>query len=219
MDLKEFLSPAHFVDSSDAAVTAFAERAVTGIKGEKARAIALYKSVRDGITYDPYVDYRNPDVFRASSVLAAGRGFCVGKAALLAACARAAGIAARPGYADVRNHMTSKKLRDLVETDVFHWHSYTELLIDGKWAKCTPAFDSALCARAKLAPLEFDGENDSLFHPFDGAGNRHMEYLLDRGTYADVPLEAIHADFARYYPKLMAKGAIGGDFKSEVETA
>ena len=77
--------------------------------------------------------------------------------------------------------------------------------IDGKWVKCTPAFDSALCERAKIKPLDFDGVNDSLFHPFDQAGRRHMEYLKDRGAFADVPFATIVADFKKLYPKLRCR--------------
>jgi transglutaminase-like putative cysteine protease len=186
------------------------------INGDKARAITLYRAVRDGIAYDPYLDYTDRDVFRASAVLAAGRGFCVGKSALLAACARAAGIPARVGFADVRNHLNSKWLRELVGGDTFMWHSYTELKIGGAWIKCTPAFDRVLCERARLAPLEFDGEHDSLFHPFDAAGRRHMEYLKDRGSFEDVPVDALLADFNRHYPKLVASGKAAGNFRAEV---
>jgi len=213
---EEFLRPAAFVDSDDEHVRAFARAAIQGISGDKARAIALYNAVRDGIAYDPYMDYTDPGVFRASAVLAAKRGFCVGKSALLAACARTVGIPARPGFADVRNHLTSKRLRALTQGDIFVWHSYTELLIDGRWVKCTPAFDRALCERAGLAPLDFDGVNDSLFHPFDAEGRRHMEYLLDRGGFADVPYEAIMADFRQRYPGLIKNGKAGGNFRAEV---
>lgn len=76
---QEFLRPTAFVDSGDESVRDFARTAVAGISGDKARAIALYKAVRDEIRYDPYVDYTDPSTFRASAVLAAGRGFCVGK--------------------------------------------------------------------------------------------------------------------------------------------
>lgn len=212
-----YLKPAAFVDSDAPAIRAFATGVVDGVSGEKARAIALYFAVRDRITYDPYIDYSNPGVFRASAVLGAGRGFCVGKAALLAACARAVGIAARPGYADVRNHMTSARLRALTNDELFYWHSYAELKIDGCWVKSTPAFDAALCARAKLAPLDFDGVTDSLFQEYDPAGRRHMEYVRDRGTFADVPFESIVADFRRYYPRMFEQQTIAGDFKAEVE--
>lgn len=217
MDALEFLSPGDFVDSDHPAIVTFAEKAVEGVRGEKERAIALYRAVRDGVTYNPYLDYAKSEAYRASDVLKSGQGFCVGKAALLAACARAVGIAARPGYADVRNHITSKKLHDLVQTDVFYWHSYTEMLIDEKWVKCTPAFDRALCERAKLAPLEFDGEHDSLFQPFDPDGRRHMEYLHDRGPYADVPFGLILSEFRRLYPRLVEAGRASGDFAADVQ--
>ena len=216
MSEPDFLQPTAFIDSDNDDVRQFARAAAGEVQGDKARAIALYHAVRDGIAYDPYLDYTDPDVFRASAVLAAGRGFCIGKSALLAASARALGIPARAGFADVRNHMTSKRLRALTESDTFLWHSYTDLLIDGAWVKCTPAFDTALCARTGLAPLEFDGVNDSLFHPFDPAGRRHMEYLNDRGVFEDVPVDTILADFRRYYPRLLEHGCAGGDFRAEV---
>ena len=136
---------------------------------------------------------------------------------MLAAAARASGIPARPGYADVRNHLTSKRLKETVG-DTFYWHSYTELNIDDKWVKCTPAFDAAFCERANIAPLEFDGVNDSLFHPFDRTGRRHMEYLKDRGAFADVPFEAIVSDFKKFYPKLLAASPPAANFRDEVTT-
>jgi transglutaminase-like putative cysteine protease len=213
-----YLSAASFVDSGDPAIRAFAHQALGGAQTAKDKALALYGAVRDSIQYDPYVDFLDPAVFRASDVLRAGKGFCVGKSALLTAAARAAGIPARPGYADVRNHLTSKRLQDLVDGDIFYWHSYTELNIDGKWVKCTPAFDAALCARAKITPLDFDGINDSLFHPFDPAGRRHMEYLKDRGAFADVPFATIIADFKKFYPKLVAASPAAASFRDEVTT-
>jgi|SRR5579863_5859023 transglutaminase-like putative cysteine protease len=213
-----YLSAASFVDSGDPAIRAFAHQALGGAQTAKDKALALYGAVRDSIQYDPYVDFLDPAVFRASDVLRAGKGFCVGKSALLTAAARAAGIPARPGYADVRNHLTSKRLQDLVDGDIFYWHSYTELNIDGKWVKCTPAFDAALCARAKIAPLDFDGVNDSLFHPFDPAGRRHMEYLKDRGAFPDVPFATIIADFKKFYPKLVAASPAAASFRDEVTT-
>lgn len=214
--MTDFLQPTSFIDSDDGHVRAFAHSAVGAGGDGKARAIALYYAVRDGIVYDPYLDYTDSSVFRASAVLAAGRGFCAGKSSLLAACARASGIPARIGFADVCNHLNSKRLRELVGGDIFRWHSYAELEIDGVWRKCTPAFDRVLCERARLAPLEFDGERDSLFHPFDGAGRRHMEYLVDRGVFDDVPVDDIMEDFRQHYPRLIESGRAGGDFRSEV---
>jgi transglutaminase-like putative cysteine protease len=210
-----FLAPGQFIDSDAAAVVDFAREATAGADDEIDRVLRLYRAVRDGIIYDPYIDFADPANYRASSVLAAGRGFCVGKAALLAASARVIGIPARVGYADVRNHLTSPWLYEQFKTDVFMWHSYADLELDGRWVKATPAFNRSLCERVGLKPLDFDGRSDSLFHPFDVSGRRHMEYLKDRGTFADVPLDTILADFRLHYPGLMNDGGHSGDFQSE----
>src|SRR5205823_3897651 len=171
--------------------------------------------VRDHVLYDPYVDITNPRCYRASDVLALGRAYCVGKACLLAAAVRAAGIPARVGYADVRNHMTSPRLYALLGTDVFLWHSYADLYVDGRWVKATPAFNASLCDRLGVHVLEFDGRSDSLFQQFDRSGRRHMEYLLDRGVYMDVPFDAILAAFRVHYPALLSKHGLTGDFQAE----
>src|SRR5499427_902668 len=206
--MDDFLSAGRYIDSDSLQVADFARDAAAGATGDIEGARRLFRAVRDGITYDPYVNFADPAYYRASGVLAARRGFCVGKAALLAAACRAVGIPARVGYADVRNHMTSPKLYERIKTDVFIWHSYAELLVDGRWVKATPAFDAALCARVGIAPLEFDGQTDSLFHPFDRAGRRHMEYLRDRGAFADVPFETMVADFRATYPTLISEKGI-----------
>ena len=215
MDMTQYLAAGTFIDSDKPAVIAFAQQAVAGTPDKRAAALRLYSTIRDAILYDPYLNFADPANYRASSVLAAGRAFCIGKATLLAACARVIGVPARVGFADVRNHLTSRRLYDMIKTDTFMWHSYTELYLDGRWAKATPAFDRALCERAGIKPLEFDGETDSLFQPFDQAGRRHMEYLKDRGSFADVPFETIKADFIKFYPGLMSGHGLAGDFQSE----
>ncbi len=215
MDTTQYLAAARFIDSDSPAVIAFARQAVAGIAEHHAAALRLYSAVRDRIVYDPYMNFADPANYRASSVLAAGRAFCIGKATLLAACARVIGVPSRVGYADVRNHLTSRRLYEIIKTDTYIWHSYTELYLGGRWVKATPAFDRALCERVGLKPLEFNGTTDSLFQPFDPSGRRHMEYLRDRGSFADVPFEMITADFAKYYPSLMSSHGLAGDFRSE----
>ena len=149
----------------------------------------------------------DPALILASAVLGAGQGFCIGKAALLAASARVAGIEARVGFADVKNHLTTPRLAETMGSDLFVYHGYTEMRIDGRWVKATPAFNLALCTRFRVKPLEFDGREDSIFHPFDEDARRHMEYLRDRGVYADVPVEEIQRAFREAYPKFYALGA------------
>jgi transglutaminase-like putative cysteine protease len=215
MDKTQFLAAGVFIDSDSPQVIAFAQQTTEGATDERAAALRLYATVRDTIIYDPYVNFADPANYRASGVLASGRTFCIGKSALLAASARVIGVPARVGYADVRNHLTSPRLYEKIKTDIFIWHSYTELYLLGRWVKATPAFDRALCERAGIKPLEFDGETDSLFQPFDQAGRRHMEYLKDRGTFADVPFDTLSADFLKAYPSLMSGHGLAGDFRSE----
>jgi transglutaminase-like putative cysteine protease len=210
-----FLKPTRFIDSDAQSVREFARAAAAGTRDDVGRVIALYRAVRENVLYDPYVDISNPASYRASEVLALGRGYCIGKASLLAAVARAAGVPARVGYADVRNHMTSPRLYDVLGTDIFRWHSYADLYVDGHWVKATPAFNASLCDRLGVSVLEFDGRTDSLFPQFDRSGRRHMEYLHDRGVYVDVPFEVILDDFRVHYPALLSKAGLSGDFQAE----
>jgi len=207
-----WLAAGRFVDSDHPTVVAFAEETVRGIGDPREAAVALYYRVRDEFRYDPYGIDRSEAGFRASWVLAQGRGFCVPKATLLAAAARAVGIPARLGFADVRNHLTSAKLAETMGTDVFAWHGYTELAPEGRWVKATPAFNRSLCEKTGVLPLEFDGREDSVFHPFTADGARHMEYPADHGTFADVPREEMLAAWAEHYGSGAAEDeAAGGD--------
>ncbi len=217
--MPDFLLPTAFIDSAAPNIVAFARQAAGDESDEVTRAVRLYYAVRDGIVYTPYCDFHSLDTFRASAVLARGDGFCVGKAAVLAAVARASGIPARVGFADVRNHLCTPRLRALVGGDVFYYHGYTEMAVAGRWVKATPAFDRVLCDKFGVRPLEFDGRSDSLFHAYDRGGRRHMEYLRDHGAHADVPVDEIVATFARESPRLMESSprASATQFRREAE--
>jgi transglutaminase-like putative cysteine protease len=199
-----FLESAEYVDSAAPGIVDFAGRVCEGAPDDVTKAVRLYYAIRDGIIYTPYCDFKSPETFRASACLERGSGFCVAKAALLAAAARAIDIPARVGFADVRNHLTTPRLRALMGTDLFYYHGYAELFLGGRWVKATPAFDRGLCERFGVRPLDFDGREDSLFHPHDVAGRRHMEYVRDRGPFSDVPVDEILETFNRCYPRLTA---------------
>jgi transglutaminase-like putative cysteine protease len=217
-DLGEYLRPSPAVDSDAPNVVAFARAAAGDETDDVTKAVRLYYAVRDGIVYTPYLDFGSADTYRASACLAKGAGFCVGKAALLAAAARAVGIPARVGFADVKNHLCTPRLRALMGSDVFFYHGYAELFLAGRWVKATPAFDRTLCERFGVRALEFDGLADSLFHPLDRHGRRHLEYLRDRGVFADVPVADIVATFAREYPGFAtAEAAPETQFRAEAE--
>ena len=216
-----YLAPSWFVDADHPAVAAYAQRAAGDSGDERQRAVRLFYAVRDDIRYSAYDIGLARASFRASDVLARGRGWCVNKSCLLAACCRAVDIPCRLGYADVRNHLATKKLLRRIGTDIFYYHGYNDIYLDGRWVKATVAFNRSLCEKARILPLEFDGRTDSLYHPFDLEGRRHMEYLHDYGQYADVEYDAILAKFAEHYPRITGTAGeeepLRGDFEAEIE--
>ncbi len=199
-DMEELLRPTPFIESDHPQVTAFAEQAVAGAGDAIERGVKLYYAVRDKIRYDPYLIPATEEGYRASTVLREQAAFCIPKANLLAAAARAVGIPSAVGYADVKNHLCTEKLRRSMGTDLFIYHGFTLLHLGGKWVKATPAFNLSLCERFAVRPLEFDGKTDALFHPFDAHDRRHMEYVNDRGCFADFPFQEIVTAFKAHYP-------------------
>jgi len=202
-----WLEPTWFIDSDSEAVEAYAADAAGDATDPTDIAVRLFHTVRDGLRYDPYSMERTPEAFKASSVAVADSAWCVPKSVLLTAAARNRGIPARLGFADVRNHLSSEKLLESMGTDLFIWHGYSELLLGDRWFKLSSAFNIELCERFGTKVLDFDGTADALMHPYDQAGNRHMEYTNQRGSFDDLPYEEIFADFAAIYPEWRSEGA------------
>lgn len=219
-DMNRYLRPTDFIDSQSPEVTAFAQRVCRyPDAGHKEKAVSLYYAVRDEIRYDPYDLQYSPEALKASTVLRKGSGYCVAKAVVLAAVGRQQGIPSRLGFADVLNHLSTARLRELMGTDVFLYHGYTEFFLEGKWVKATPAFNLSLCQRFQVRPLEFNGEDDSIFHECNMMGQQHMQYLRDHGSFADLPFEEIFKAYRQAYPSMIEwlAGGDGADFHQEAE--
>lgn len=220
-NLESYLRPTSFIDFDTSEVRAFTERVCTkrGDSSAKEKAVALYYAVRDEIRYDPYDLQYSSEALKASTVVKKGSGFCVAKAVLLAAVGRQQGIPSRLGFADVRNHLSTARLRKLMGTDMFLYHGYTEFFLEGKWVKATPAFNLSLCERFHVKPLEFNGEDDSIFHEFNAVGQRHMQYIHDHGSFADLPFEEIFAAYRKQYPAVFEERLQSPvtDFQAEAE--
>jgi len=194
-----YLTPTSMIDSDHPAVVAYAKRTVGNAETPIEQAVRLYKAVRDGIWYDPYYPFYLPEHYRASNILKSGRGYCVCKASLLCALGRACDIPSRLGFADVRNHLATRQLLDFLGSDLFVYHGYVEFHLEGKWVKATPAFNRELCERHHVAPLEFNGRQDSIFHPYNLEQELFMEYVADHGTYADIPVDLIVSAWKEAY--------------------
>jgi transglutaminase-like putative cysteine protease len=196
------LRPTRFLETEHPAVLAFVERVAGDASDAIERARRLFAAVRDEIRYDAYVLPTDPADYRASAVLEAGTGYCVPKSVLLTTVARAAGIPSRLGFADVRNHLQTERLREQMGTDLFLYHGYSTLYLDGRWLKASSAFNAGLCARFGVEPLDFDGTGDALLHPFSGDGSKYMEYVRDHGDFDDLPFERLMDAYSEAYPAL-----------------
>lgn len=198
-DAAQYLAPTYFVDSDHRGVVAFAERAAGAATDPASRASLLFRAVRDGFRYDPYSVSRDPADYRASAIVRTTRAFCIPKAVVLVAAARALGIPARLRFSDVKNHLSSERLRARMGTDLFVYHGSADLFLGGLWVKASPAFDRDLCEHFGVPPLDFDGVNDALFSAYDAEGRQQMVYVRDRGTFADLPFEEIARAFVEAY--------------------
>ncbi|GLX81675.1 transglutaminase-like domain-containing protein [Thalassotalea eurytherma] len=165
-------------------------------------AVTIYYAVRDTFRYETSAAFKGVPTLKASFCFAEQQGYCLPKSALMIALCRLAGIPARIGLADVKNHLANPQLLEKLQTDIFSMHGYVDAFLQGKWVKATPAFDIALCQRHHINALEFNGVNDSIFHEFTEEGNKHMEYLVDHGTFSDMPVNFILENFSKHYPHL-----------------
>lgn len=199
-DLTPYLCSTVYIESEALAIVALADSLAAETPAET--AVALFNWVRDRIKYDPLCAVDGADRYRATAIMEHGAGYCVQKAVLLATLGRAAGIPSRLGFADVRNHQVSERLRRMMGTNLFVYHGYVEFYLDGKWVKATPTFDPESARKAGALMVELDGENDAMLHPVDPQGHPYIEYIRDRGSFADLPLEDLRETILSTYPML-----------------
>ncbi len=206
-NVEVYLKPTATIDCDNQLIREKTWNLTKGINDTAAKAKVLFYWVRDEIEYNPFVPLEIFESYRASETVKRGEGFCVEKAAVLAAFARAAGIPARLHFADIRNHLVSSRLLEVMGTNLFSYHGYTELHIGEKWVKATPAFDFKMCQEHRIIPVEFDGQHHAVFHSHNSDGKLHIEYVKDHGSRIDVPVEEILADWKRHYG-LAAQGRL-----------
>ncbi|OIP27673.1 MAG: hypothetical protein COW22_03710 [Chloroflexi bacterium CG15_BIG_FIL_POST_REV_8_21_14_020_46_15] len=188
--MEVYLKPTPVIDCDAPPVREKAQNLTGDKENDVEKTKALFYFVRDEIKYNPYVLHNLAEHNKASATLNRGEGYCVQKAILLAALARAVGIPARLGFADIRNYIVPQKLMELMHgNNLFIYHGYCELYIGQKWVKATPAFDLQMCQEHHIVPVEFNGKNHATFHRYNQEGKLHIEYVCDYGHYPDLPLE------------------------------
>ena len=202
VEMIKYLQPTETINSDSPEIIGFARDISGGGTTDIDKAVKLFYAVRDKIIYDPYQADLSLSALKASSVLARKAGFCIPKAILLAAVLRSEGIPSRLAFANVKNHLMTERLLAIMESNVVVFHGYTEIFLENKWVKATPTFNISLCERFGVLPLDFDGRNDSIFHQFNGQGDKHMEYLYDHGRFADLPYDMMLGIFKENYPSI-----------------
>ncbi len=213
---QELLRPTDFIESDAPEIVRFAQEAAGDARTDVEKGVRIFLAVRDGIRYDPYMVFPTKECYRATTVLQEKAAFCMPKSNLLAAAARALGIPAALGFADVKNHLTTEKLRERMGSDIFLFHGYTLMKLNGKWVKATSAFNIELCLKFGVKPLDFDGESDALFHLYDEQNRKHMEYVNERGCYTDFPFDEVMAALGlSYTPDLHLEDDSGVNFEDE----
>ena len=212
--MARFLAAGVFIDSDRPQVIAFAKQTIEGAADPRAAILRLYSTVRDTIIYDPYVNFADPANYRASGVLAAGRGFCIGKSALLAASARVIGVPARVGYADVRNHLRRpgfmKKSKPIFFVGI---HTPSFICRDAgskrrrlSIARCaTGSAQAARIRRRNRFAIPAIRSGRPAAHGIS-EGSRHICGCAVRDDQADLPTT---------YPSLMSGDGLAGDFRPE----
>lgn len=217
-------APTYFLDYQSPEVQDFVDQVLPDRNAPPLEmAVRLHDAVRDGIRYEVYDADLSREGTRASAVLKRGQGFCVHKSIVYAAAVRAVGIPSRLVYGDVRNHLASERLLDIMGGSLFTFHALVSVQLDGSWIRATPVFNTLLCRLYGIKPLEFDGRSDSYYHPFDAQGRRHMEFIRWRGEYDDFPYDTVVDGITANHPRLVGpsltttRGSLADEARRERE--
>ena len=198
-NLELYLKPTEVIDSEHETIQTMAEQLTHDCVSEVEKAIKLFYFVRDSIRYNAYMISVALEDFKASTVLARGKGYCVQKAVLLTALGRASGIPSRLCFAKIKNYRMSAYLLERIGTNILPRHGYNQFFLNGKWLSAAATFDRELCKKNRFRMVEFDGIHDAILPKTDLNDHPHIEYLEKYGPQADLPLEWIAKEISRIW--------------------
>ena len=108
--------------------------------------------------------------------------------------------------------MAAERLIKKFGTNELSPHGMVHIFLNGKWLKASPSFNSSLCHKFKVKPLEFDGVSDSYLQQYNSEGTRFMEYTDDYGHFADVPLSFMKKNIRENYPHIFGDDELNTKF-------
>ncbi|MFK7771517.1 MAG: transglutaminase family protein [Saprospiraceae bacterium] len=194
-----YLSPTYFFDYENEHIQNLLQEFQSNSLSQKEKTIQVYLKIRDDWRYNAYQINFNKEAFRASEISQRSEGHCIDKAILLTTCLRGLGIPARVHFAKVKNHIAVETLTEKLGTNELTPHGMVDVFLEGKWVKSSPAFNASLCEKCNVAPLDFDGESDSVFQEYNRDGNEFMEYVEDYGHFEDLPYDFILQNMNEHY--------------------
>ncbi|MDF4204683.1 transglutaminase family protein [Maribacter sp. SA7] len=209
----DYLSPTYFFDFESDEIQDLVSEFKNTTLSEKEISIALYNTVRDTWRYDPYSLSFNKEKYRASEIVKRTNGHCIDKSIILIAALRALGIPARIHLAKVKNHIGVERLIEKFGSNELTPHGMVDAFINGKWLKLSPTFNTSLCEMLRVAPLDFDGENDAVLQEYNEEGTQFMEYLEDYGHFEDLPLTFMERNAREHYPNIFDTGTNQTEFQ------
>ncbi|UCC59334.1 MAG: transglutaminase [Dehalococcoidia bacterium] len=190
--MRRYLKPTEAIDCDTQSIKESAQLLTTELETAREKAVALFYFVRDEIKHNPFTPGYLREHFKASAILERRKGYCQHKAILLVALARASGIPARLGFVDIHDHRLPDKLIQIKGgNNLFIFHGYSQLYLDGRWVHASPSYDYQTCRRNRFVPVDFDGLNDAKDSRYDEDGKLHIEYVRDRGQYEDFPWDEL----------------------------
>lgn len=212
LDPAQCLEPTEFIDSDSASVAALAQR-VRGDGPPTQKAVRLFEHVRDEIQYE-FRAKHTKDEFRASRVLADGKGFCVQKAVLLCALLRAARIPSALVLCDLKDYTLPSRIVQAMGTDTMFHHGFNAIHLNGRWLLADASLSPDVVERKRYRRVDFDGEHDALFPNTTIAGDAHAEVIRFHGMYVDLPFNQMTGAFMAAYAQadLAALAEMGHQF-------
>lgn len=198
-EMQQFLEPSESIEANHPRIIELTERIVSGATGVPEKASRLFELVRDQIGYTVHSPFHDISHYRATATIDRGWGFCVQKSIVLVSLCRAADIPARLVFADIVNHRIPDALTEMMGSNLFVHHCYSELHIEGRWLQATPSFDRRLCDKHQFPLVEFDGSQHAILPSLDTAGRPFVEYVNHHGSFADLDLEPMLAHWVEAY--------------------
>lgn len=180
LEPNQYLEPSQSIDSSDERVVRQAKLLLGNCTDQRMIIERFFQYVRDHIIY-----YSMPDSkpVSASETLVCGLGNSEGKACLLAALCRTAGIPAGISFQQVQDmKFTGPDKRNSLQR-----HAIVNVYLEGRWVKLDPSLDRWFAYGRSCAAPSFNGDQDVLLPEKDWKGNDNYKIIKESPIYNDIP--------------------------------